>query len=329
MKAIVCSELGPPESLALQDIPTPEPGPGQVRVRVAAAGVNFPDTLVVQGLYQHKPELPFTPGSEAAGVVDAVGDGVTHVRVGDRVLAFTGEGAFAEHLVAPAAVVAPVPDALSLDVAAGFLLTYGTSHHALRQRANLQEGETLLVLGAAGGVGLAAVELGALMGARVVAAASTEEKLALCREYGAAETINYVEEDLRDGLKRVLGKAKPDVVFDPVGGEMSEAAFRSLGWNGRYLVVGFAAGEIPSLSLNLPLVKGAALVGVFWGAFVQREPKVHRANMAELVGWVEAGKIRPHVSKRFPLERTPEALRWMMDRKAMGKVIVEMPEGGG
>ena len=329
MKAVVCSELGPPEQLALQDIPTPEPGPGEVRVRVAAAGVNFPDTLVVQGLYQHRPELPFTPGGEAAGVVDAVGEGVTHVAPGDRVLAFTGEGAFAEYLVAPAAVVAPVPEALALDVAAGFLLAYGTVHHALRQRANLQEGETLLVLGAAGGVGLAAVELGTLLGARVVAAASTEEKLALCREYGAAETINYAEEDLREGLQRVLGKGKPDVIFDPVGGALSEAAFRSIGWNGRHLVVGFAAGDIPALSLNLPLVKGAALVGVFWGAFVQREPKVHRANMAELIGWVEAGRIKPHVSKRFPLERTPEALRWMMDRKAMGKVIVEMSTGAG
>ena len=325
MKAVLCKTLGPPESLVVDDVPTPEPGPGEVRIRVAAAGVNFPDTLIVQGLYQERPELPFTPGGEAAGVVDAVGEGVTHLAVGDRVLAFTGRGAFAEMLVAPAAVVVPVPDALPLDVAAGFLLAYGTSHHALRQRAQLQEGETLLVLGAAGGVGLAAVELGALLGARVVAAASTDEKLALCREYGAAETINYTDEDLRDGLKRVLGKGKPDVVFDPVGGDLSEAAFRSIGWNGRHLVVGFAAGDIPQLPLNLPLVKGASLVGVFWGTFTQREPGVNLENMAELIGWVESGKIRPHVSKRFPLDRAPEALRWMMDRKAMGKVILELP----
>ena len=325
MKAVLCKTLGPPESLVVDDVPTPEPGPGEVRIRVAAAGVNFPDTLIVQGLYQERPELPFTPGGEAAGVVDAVGEGVTHLAVGDRVLAFTGRGAFAEMLVAPAAVVVPVPEALPLDVAAGFLLAYGTSHHALRQRAQLQEGETLLVLGAAGGVGLAAVELGALLGARVVAAASTDEKLALCREYGAAEIINYTDEDLRDGLKRVLGKGKPDVVFDPVGGDLSEAAFRSIGWNGRHLVVGFAAGDIPQLPLNLPLVKGASLVGVFWGTFTQREPGVNLENMAELIGWVESGKIRPHVSKRFPLDRAPEALRWMMDRKAMGKVILELP----
>ena len=324
MRALRCTTLGPPESLVVEEVPVPEPGPGEVRVRVAAAGVNFPDTLVVQGLYQSQPELPFTPGSEAAGVVDAVGEGVSHVSVGDRVLAFTGHGAFAEYLVAPAAVVAPVPDALPLDLAAGFLLAYGTSHHALRQRAELKEGETLLVLGAAGGVGLAAVELGATMGAHVVAAASTEEKLALCREYGAAETVNYAQEDLRDGLRRVLGKAKPDVIYDPVGGDLSEQAFRSIGWNGRHLVVGFAAGGIPEIPLNLPLVKGAALVGVFWGTFTQREPAVHRRNMAELIGWVEAGRIRPHVSERFPLDRAPHALRWIMDRKAMGKVIIEM-----
>lgn len=324
MNAVRCHELGPPESLLVEEVPTPEPGPGEVRIRVAAAGVNFPDTLVVQGLYQSQPALPFTPGGEASGVVDAVGEGVTHVAVGDRVLAFTGQGAFAEFLVAPAAVVAPVPDALALDAAAGFLLAYGTSHHALKQRAGLQRGETLLVLGAAGGVGLAAVEVGAHMGARVVAAASTDEKLALCREYGAAETINYADEDLRDGLRRVLGKGKPDVVFDPVGGDLSEAAFRSIGWNGRHLVVGFAAGGIPHVPLNLPLVKGASLVGVFWGTFTQREPAAHRANMAELIGWVDNDDLQPHVSQRFSLDRTPEALRWMMDRKAMGKVIIEV-----
>ena len=324
MRALLCRQLGPPESLAVADVPTPEPGPGEARVRVAAAGVNFPDTLVVQGLYQSRPELPFVPGSEAAGVVDALGEGVDGLAEGDRVLAFTVQGAFAEQMVAPAAAVVPIPGDLPFDVAAGFLLAYGTSHHALRQRARLQEGETLLVLGAAGGVGLAAVELGAAMGARVVAAASTDEKLALCRERGAAETVNYSREDIRDGLRRALGKTKPDVVFDPVGGELSEPAFRSLGWNGRHLVVGFAAGDIPSLPFNLPLVKGAALVGVFWGAFTQREPAVHRANMAELLGWLADGTVRPHVSERFPLERAPEALRWMMDRKAMGKVIVEV-----
>ena len=324
MRALRCHHLGPPEDLVVEDLPTPQPGPGEVRIRVAAAGVNFPDTLVVQGLYQSQPELPFTPGGEAAGVVDAVGDGVSHVAPGDRVLAFTGQGAFADRLVAPAAVVAPVPDALPLDQAAGFLLAYGTSHHALRQRAEIAEGETLLVLGAAGGVGLAAVEIGARLGARVVAAASTDDKLALCRAHGAAETINYAREDLRDGLRRVLGADKPDVIYDPVGGDLAEAAFRSIAWGGRHLVVGFASGDIPSIPLNLPLVKGAALVGVFWGTFVQRQPAVHRANMAELLGWVESGAVQPHISKRFPLDRAGDALRWMMDRKAMGKVIVEM-----
>lgn len=325
MKALQCKELGPPESLVVEEIPLPEPGPGEVRMRVAAAGVNFPDTLIIQGLYQEKPGLPFTPGSEAAGVVDAVGEGVSHVDEGDHILAFTGQGAFAEYLIATAAEVAPIPEALSLSVAAGFMLAYGTSHHALKQRARLRKGETLLVLGAAGGVGLATVELGTLMGARVIAAASTEEKLALCREYGAEAVVNYTEEDLRDGIRSATDDGKPDVVVDPVGGALSEPAFRSLAWGGRHLVIGFAAGDIPTLPLNLPLVKGASLIGVFWGAFVQREPDVHRSNMNELLDWVEAGRLQPHVSKRFPLERSGEALRWMMDRKAMGKVVVEMP----
>lgn len=323
MKALLCVEQGPPEKLQLKDIPTPEPGKGEVRVKIAAAGVNFPDALIIQGLYQFKPPLPFSPGGEASGTVDAVGEGVEHLKVGDRVLAMTGHGAFAEYLIAEAAKVVPVPDAMPLDIAAGFTMTYATSHYALKQRARLQPGETLLVLGAAGGVGLAAVELGKVMGAKVVAAASSDEKLALCREYGADETINYSTEDLREGIKRTCG-AGPDVIYDPVGDKYAEPAFRSIGWNGRYLVIGFAAGEIPKLPLNLALIKGASIVGVFWGAFTVREPKVHRANMAELLQWLAEGKLHPHISRRFSLDEGAAAIRWMMDRKAMGKVLVTM-----
>lgn len=323
MKALLCVEQGPPEKLQLKDIPTPEPAKGEVRVKVAAAGVNFPDALIIQGLYQFKPPLPFSPGGEASGTVDAVGEGVEHLKVGDRVLAMTGHGAFAEYLIAEAAKVVPVPDAMPLDIAAGFTMTYATSHYALKQRAQLKPGETLLVLGAAGGVGLAAVELGKVMGAKVVAAASSDEKLALCREYGADETINYTTEDLREGIKRTCG-AGPDVIYDPVGDKYAEPAFRSIGWNGRYLVIGFAAGEIPKLPLNLALIKGASIVGVFWGAFTAREPKVHRANMAELLQWLAEGKLHPHISRRFSLDEGAAAIRWMMDRKAMGKVLVTM-----
>jgi NADPH2:quinone reductase len=285
-------------------------------------GVNFPDALIVQGLYQFKPPLPFSPGGEAAGIVDAVGEGVTAVKPGDRVIAMTGHGAMAEHLIAPAARVIPMADAMPFDVGAGFTMTYGTSHHALKQRARLQPGETVLVLGAAGGVGLTAVELAKVMGARVVAAASSDDKLALCRDYGADETINYSTEDLREGIKRATGGKGPDVIYDPVGDKYAEPAFRSIGWNGRYLVIGFAAGEIPKLPLNLPLIKGASIVGVFWGAFTAQEPQVHQDNMRELLTWYGEGKLRPHVSERFSLDEGAKAIRWMMDRKAKGKVVL-------
>jgi NADPH2:quinone reductase len=324
MKALRCDEHGPPEKLVVRDVPVPEPGRTEVRIRVKAAGVNFPDTLIIRDLYQFKPPLPFSPGGEAAGIVDAVGEGVSSVKRGQRVLAMTGHGAFAEYLIADASRVVLILDAMPFDIAAGFTMTYATSHHALKQRAQLRAGETLLVLGAAGGVGLAAVEIGKLMGARVVAAASSDEKLALCRQYGADETINYAEEDLRDGIRRTCGGAGPDVIYDPVGDKYAEPAFRSIGWNGRYLVVGFAGGEIPRLPLNLPLIKGASIVGVFWGAFTAREPDVHRANMAELLGWLGEGRLKPYISRRFPLDDAAKAIRWMMDRKAMGKVLVEM-----
>jgi NADPH2:quinone reductase len=322
MKALVCVEHGPPEKLVVQDLPAPEPGKGEVRIRMHAAGVNFPDVLIIQNLYQFKPPLPFSPGGEAAGVVDAVGEGVTRFKVGDRVIAMIGNGAFREQFTAHERQVIPMAPDMPFDVAAGFTMTYGTSHHALKQRARLAPGETLLVLGAAGGVGLTAVELGKLMGAKVIAAASSDEKTALCREYGADEVVNYSTEDLKDRVKALTGGRGVDVVYDPVGDKYAEPAFRSIAWNGRYLVVGFAAGEIPKLPLNLPLIKGASIVGVFWGAFTAHEPKLHEENMAELLGWFAAGKLKPHVSAHLPLERGAEAIRMLMDRKAKGKVIL-------
>jgi NADPH2:quinone reductase len=324
MKALVCVEHGPPEKLVLQDLPVPEPASGQVRIRVHAAGVNFPDTLIIRNLYQFKPELPFSPGGEAAGVVDAVGEGVSHVRPGDRVIAMTGHGAFAEMLLAPAHAVIPMVGDMPFDVAAGFTMTYGTSHHALKQRARLQPGETLLVLGAAGGVGLAAVELGRLMGARVIAAASSDEKLALTRDYGADATINYATEELKERVKQLTGGHGAHVIYDPVGDRFAEPAFRAIAWDGRYLVVGFAAGEIPRLPLNLPLIKGASIVGVFWGAFTLHEPATHAENMKELLAWYAQGRLKPHISARFPLERGAEAIAMLMERKAKGKVVITM-----
>ncbi|PZU48612.1 MAG: NADPH:quinone oxidoreductase [Sphingomonas sp.] len=322
MKALLCVEHGPPEKLVVQDVPEPEPGKGEVRIVMKAAGVNFPDVLIIQNLYQFKPPLPFSPGGEAAGIVDAVGEGVTRFKAGDKVIAMTGNGAFREKFLAHERQVIPMAGDMPFDVAAGFTMTYGTSHHALKQRARLQPGETLLVLGAAGGVGLAAVELGKLMGAKVIAAASSDDKLALTREYGADETINYTTEDLKDRVKELTGGKGVDVIYDPVGDKFAEPAFRSIAWNGRYLVVGFAAGEIPKLPLNLPLIKGASIVGVFWGAFTQHEPKVHEANMAELLTWFAQGKLKPHVSAHLPLERGAEGIRLLMDRKAKGKVIL-------
>lgn len=322
MKAVVSEVPGPPESLVVREVPTPDPGRGEVRVKVHAAGVNFPDTLIIEDKYQFKPPRPFSPGGEAAGVVDAVGEGVASVKAGDRVIAMTGHGAFAEYLIAGEDRVIPMVGDMPFDVAAGFTMTYATSHHALKQRARLQPGETVLVLGAAGGVGLTAVELAKVMGARVIAAASSDDKLELCRQYGADETINYSTEDLREGIKRTAGGKGVDVIYDPVGDKYAEPAFRSIAWNGRYLVIGFAAGEIPKLPLNLPLIKGASIVGVFWGAFTRQEPKVHQDNMRELLSWYAQGKLKPHVSEHFSLDDGPKAIRWMMDRKAKGKVVL-------
>jgi NADPH:quinone reductase len=323
MKAIVCKNWGLPDTLTVENLPDPVPAAGQVSIEVQAAGVNFPDVLIIQNKYQFKPELPFTPGSELAGVVRAVGEGVSHLHVGDRVIAFIGNGAFAQQVVAPAAVVMPMPPGMDFDTAAAITLTYGTSHHAVVDRAQLKAGETMLVLGAAGGVGLAAIEIGKALGARVIAAASTDEKLAVCTAHGADATINYSNQDLREAIKAATGGRGPDVIYDPVGGVYAEPAFRSIGWRGRYLVVGFANGEIPKLPLNLTLLKGASLVGVFWGEFARREPKANLAAMQELMGWLAAGKIKPHISGRYALAETPQALNDMAARKVTGKVVIQ------
>lgn len=322
MRAVLCKAYGPPESLVVEEQPSPQPGPGQVRVGVHACGVNFPDTLIIQGNYQFKPALPFSPGGEVAGVVQALGDGVTGYAVGDRVIAATTWGGYAEEVLAEAGRLIPMPAAMDFPTAAAFTLTYGTSHHALKDRAQLQPGETLLVLGAAGGVGLAAVELGKAMGARVIAAASSDEKLALCTAHGADATINYATEDLRARIKELTGGRGIDVVYDPVGGDLSEPALRSMAWNGRFLVVGFAAGRIPSLPLNLPLLKGCSIVGVFWGAFTRNEPARNAANLQELLLWWSEGRLKPHVSAVYPLERAVDALNDLVQRRVQGKAVL-------
>ncbi|WP_426209365.1 NADPH:quinone oxidoreductase family protein [Massilia sp. TWP1-3-3] len=323
MKAVVCNAWGLPDTLVVQELPDPVPGPGQVALDVMAAGVNFPDVLIIQGKYQFKPELPFTPGSELSGVVRAVGEGVEQLKVGDKVIAFTAQGAFAQQIVVNAQACMPMPPGIDFDTAAAITLTYGTSHHAVVDRAALKAGETMLVLGAAGGVGLAAIEIGKALGARVIAAASSDEKLAVCREHGADATINYTTEDLREAIKTATGGKGPDVIYDPVGGIYAEPAFRSIGWRGRYLVVGFANGDIPKLPLNLTLLKGASLMGVFWGEFAKREPKANLAAMRELMGWLAAGKIKPRISGRYALADTAAALNDMAARKVTGKVVIQ------
>lgn len=324
MKAVLCRSYGPPEQLELAEVESPTPGKGQVLVRAHACGVNFPDTLIIQGKYQLQPPLPFTPGSDIAGTVIAVGDGVEHLHAGDRVMGFTGPGggAFAEEAVCDARSIIPIPDGVDFPTAAAFGLTYSTSYYALKDRARLQSGETLLVLGAAGGVGLAAVELGKLLGARVIAAASSEEKLAVCRRYGADAVINYSARDLRDAIKELTGGNGVDVVYDPVGGAYAEPALRGMAWGGRYLVVGFAAGDIPRIPLNLPLLKGYSIVGVFWGAFTARESAHNEANLRELVSWLGAGKIKPLISATYPLAQVARALDDILERKVTGKVVL-------
>jgi NADPH:quinone reductase len=323
MKAILCKSWGLPDTLVVEDLPDVVPGPGQIAIDVQAAGVNFPDVLVIQNKYQFKPELPFTPGSELAGVVRAVGDGVTQYKAGDKVLAFVQNGAFAQQITVPAQAAMPMPPGLDFDTAAAVTLTYGTSHHAVVDRALLKAGETMLVLGAAGGVGLAAIEIGKALGARVIAAASSDEKLEVCKAHGADATINYTTQDLREAIKAATDGKGPDVIYDPVGGIYAEPAFRSIAWRGRYLVVGFANGEIPKLPLNLTLLKGASLMGVFWGEFAKREPKANQAAMHELMSWMAEGKIKPHISGRYALADTNKALNDMAARKVTGKVVIQ------
>ncbi|GAB1266530.1 NADPH:quinone oxidoreductase family protein [Aurantivibrio infirmus] len=322
MRAVLCKTLGPPESLVVEDIPSPEVKAGQVLVKVGACGVNFPDTLIIQGKYQTKPDLPFSPGGEIAGEVIEIADDVTTVKKGDRVIALCGHGGFAEEIAIDASRIVHIPKEMDFVTASGFLLTYGTSYHALKQRANIQPGETLLVLGAAGGVGLAAVELGKAMGARVIAAASTPEKLALAKEHGADELIDYTNEDLKERAKELTGGKGVDVVYDPVGADLFEPAVRATGWNGRVLVVGFAGGYIPKLPINLTLVKGLSVVGVFWGTFTRMQPEDSAQNNKELLEMFVSGKVKPHVSQTFPLEKTAEALNTLQNRKAQGKVVI-------
>jgi NADPH2:quinone reductase len=329
VKAVLCKEFGPPERLAVEETAAPTAGAGQVVVEVRACGVNFPDVLMIEDKYQFKPPLPFAPGGEVAGVVTAVGEGVEHVRIGDRVIGSTGWGGFAEEVAVDAARVFPIPPGMDFVPASALLFAYGTSHHALEDRAQIKPGETLLVLGAAGGVGLAAVELGKVMGARVIAAASNAAKLAVCREQGADEVIDYASEDLKERTKQLTGGAGADVIYDPVGGAFAEAALRAIAWNGRFLVVGFASGDIPRIPLNLVLLKGCQIVGVFWGAFSAREPARNQANIQELMRWYAEGKIKPHVSATYPLERAAEALRAMVERKVTGKVVLVPSRSGG
>lgn len=322
MKAWFCNELSGPEALTWQDAPTPEPGKGEVRIAIRAASLNFPDLLIVQGKYQMRPPLPFVPGAEFAGVVEAVGEGVKHLGVGSAVAGFAGTGGFGTHTVSPAAVLMPLPPAFSFEDASAFLCTYGTSYHALMDRAALKAGETVLVLGAAGGVGTAAIQIAKAAGARVIAAASTDEKCALCKDLGADATINYATANLRDELKALTEGQGPDVVYDPVGGDLTETAFRAIAWRGRYLVVGFANGPIPSLPLNLPLLKGASVMGVFWGEFARREPQNNAACLMQLAAWYMEGKIKPLIEHKLPMSQLKEAFALMGSRQVRGKVVL-------
>lgn len=323
MKAIVCKELGLADKLELvNDWPTPELGPKDVLIDVKAAGLNYPDCLIIQGKYQVQPALPFIPGGECSGVVTAVGSDVQRLKVGDKVISMAQTGAFSETIASHEAAVFPMPEGLSFEQAAGVSITYFTSYHALKQRADIQPGETLLVMGAAGGVGTTAIELGKLMGAKVIAAASSDEKLELCKKLGADELINYSEVGLKDALKELTGGKGVDVVYDPVGGDYSEAAVRSMAWNGRYLVIGFASGPIPKIPLNLTLLKGCALVGVFWGRFTTEEPEAHIQNVRELWTYFAEGKLAPLVTDVFSAEQYEDAFNCMLERRARGKVIL-------
>jgi NADPH:quinone reductase len=322
MKAILCTHFGGPDELELADMTPPEPAPGEAVVRVAAAALNFFDTLIIAGKYQNKPPFPFSPAAELAGIVERVGPGVTDIASGDRVMGYTGWGAAREAVAIPAQQLVKLPDGLDFERAAGLTVTYGTTLYALRERAALKAGETLVVLGASGGTGLAAIELGKMLGARVIACASSDEKLDFARAHGADATVNYATENLREALKKLGGEDGVDVVYDPVGGAYAEPALRSLGWLGRYLVVGFAAGEIPKIPLNLALLKSCDIRGVLWGAWTKREPMMQRALMVDIVRWCGEGKLSAHVHAVYPLEQTAAALKTIADRKVMGKIVL-------
>ena len=322
MQAWICNELSGPDALTWQDSATPEPGKGEVRIAIKAASLNFPDLLIVQGKYQMRPPLPFVPGAEFAGVVEAVGEGVKHLVVGTHVAGFAGTGGFGTHAISPAAVLMPLPPVFSFEDAAAFLCTYGTTYHALLDRAALKAGETVLVLGAAGGVGTAAIQIAKAAGAKVIAAASTDEKCALCKQLGADEIINYTTQNLRDELKTLTEGKGPDVVYDPVGGDITEQAFRSIAWRGRHLIIGFANGPIPALPLNLPLLKGASIMGVFWGEFAKREPQNNAACLMQLAAWYMEGKIKPVIEHKLPMAQLKEAFALMGSRQVRGKVVL-------
>jgi NADPH2:quinone reductase len=324
MKAIVCSKYGLPSDLQLEEVTLPPVGEKQVRVQIKACSLNFPDTLIIQGLYQFKPDLPFTPGSDVAGIVLETGAKVRHLNVGDEVFGFTMTGGFAEEAIIDAKTLFPKPPNMPFHIAASFLLAYGTSYHALVDRARLQAEETVVILGASGGVGLAAVEIAKQIGARVIAAASSDEKLNLCKEHGADEVINYSTEDLKSRIKELTDGKGADVIYDPVGGVYSEAALRAIAWEGRFLVVGFAAGQIPKIPLNLTLLKGCQIVGVFWGSFAMKDPNRNMQNSLQLMAWYAEGKLKPHIHKLYPLNETADALEEMMARKVKGKVVITM-----
>jgi len=320
--AWLCEDPVGVDALTWKELPTPEPKAGEVRLRIEAASLNFPDLLIVQNKYQFKPPLPFVPGSEYAGVVEAVGEGVTHLKAGQKVACLSGTGGFGTHTIAPAALCMPLPEGFPAVDAAAFIMIYATSHHALIDRAQLKAGETVLVLGAAGGVGTAAIQIAKVAGAKVIAAASTDEKCALCKSIGADATINYSKDNLREAIKAATGGKGPDVIYDPVGGDFAEPAFRSIGWRGRYLVVGFASGPIPSLPLNLALLKGASIVGVFWGDYSKREPKANAAMMQELAQWYAQGKIKPVIDRTMPMKDLKAAYAHMGSRGVMGKLVL-------
>ena len=324
MRALVCKEYGPPENLVIEERPDPVPGEGEVLVNIKAAGINFPDVLVIAGSYQVKVPPPFVPGNETAGMVEAVGEGVRRLKPGDRVIATPSGGAFADKCVVAEKLCLPLPDALSFEQGAGFTVTYATTYHAFRQCTELTAGETVLVLGAAGGVGSTAVEIAKVMGARVIAAASTEEKLQFAREAGADETINYAEVSLRDAVKELTDGKGVDVVYDPVGGELAQMALRSLAWHGRYLVIGFACGDIPEVPANIALLKEASIIGVWWGTWAARNPGLSIQNMTELAAMVQAGELKPRVTESYSLERYVDAFAAITERRARGKVVLTM-----